>query len=255
MIEMSARDTYQFVKEIIPHSRQRILEIGCGNGYLSLELARDGHEVIGLDKSKEIIEMAERTRAAHPITPGFGKLIYECADIGIWEAARGSFDIIIVNRTLHHLHHLQPALAKMKHLLSSTGLFICQDYAYDRLNDQTASWMYSMQQLLFLSGLYNEDPALTANNAQSIESLRTAWFQKSDHRLNRYEDMFQVFHATFHEQMTSWVPYLFVYIANGIRSATPEQEHSFITFLRDMEQYLIERESIQAVGFRYVGSV
>ena len=63
MIEMSALDTYQFVKEMILRPAQKILEIGCGNGYLSLELARDGHEVIGLDRSNNIIEVAERTRA------------------------------------------------------------------------------------------------------------------------------------------------------------------------------------------------
>jgi 2-polyprenyl-3-methyl-5-hydroxy-6-metoxy-1,4-benzoquinol methylase len=240
---------------MIPHSGQKILEVGCGNGYLSLELARDGHEVIGLDQSKEILDMAERTRAAHPDTPGFGKLTYECANISTWQAPEGSFDIIIVNRMLHHLHHLQPALAQVKRLLSNEGLFICQDYAYDRLDDQTASWMYSMQRLLFLSSLSSEDPATTANDVQSIEALRATWFQKSDHRLNQYKDMLQVLHATFHEQFRSWVPYLFVSIANGIRHTTTEQEHALIAFLRNMEQHLIEKEQIQAVGFRYVGSV
>src|SRR5713226_5167873 len=103
MIEMSALDTYQFVQAMIPHPEQKILEIGCGNGYLSLELARNGLEVIGVDRSKENIEVAERTRAASPDTPGFGKLTYLCTDFGTWQGTDASFDLVVINRTLHHL--------------------------------------------------------------------------------------------------------------------------------------------------------
>ena len=255
LIELSALDTYQFVKSVIPQSGQKILEVGSGNGYLSLEFARDGHEVIGLDTSQEIIKIANRTRSAHPDTPDFGKLTYYCADINEWQGAEGSFDVVIINRTLHHLHPLQSILAKVKRLLTSEGQFICQDYAYDRLHDQTASWMYSMQRLLFLSGLSDNDPATTASEAQSIAALQTAWFQKADHRLNRYEDMLQTLQTTFDQQLWSWVPYLFVYIGNDIHHAAVEQEHTSIAFLRDMERYLIEKEYIQAVGFRFVGHV
>jgi 2-polyprenyl-3-methyl-5-hydroxy-6-metoxy-1,4-benzoquinol methylase len=255
IIELSALDTYHFVKAMISHPKRKILEVGCGNGYLSLELARDGHEVIGLDTSQEMINVAERTRDAHPTPSDFGKLTYSCADITSWQGKEDHFDIVIMNRTVHHLHHLQSAIANVKHLLTSNGQFICQDYAYDRLNDQTASWMYSMQRLLFLSGLSEDDPTKATNDAQSIELLQTAWFQKSDHRLNRYEEMLQVFQALFHEQHSSWVPYLFVSIGNAICNTTAEQEHAFIPFLRNMEQYLIEKGYIQAVGFRYVGTV
>ena len=112
-----------------------------------------------------------------------------------------------------------------------------------------------MQRVLFLSGLSDEDPATTANDAQSIEALREAWFKKSEHRLNRYEDIFQAFQTNFHEQFSSWVPYLFVYIGNEIRHTTPEKERALLTFLRNMEHHLTKEGTIQAVGFRYVGGV
>jgi len=65
LIELSARDTSHFVKTMLPPGRQKILEVGCGNGYLRLELAREGHEVIDIDRSAQIIEVAQRTRAAN----------------------------------------------------------------------------------------------------------------------------------------------------------------------------------------------
>lgn len=102
MIELSALDTYLFVKSMIPHPAQKILEIGCGNGYLTLELARDGHDVIGIDLSQDIIEVAERTRGAHPDPTGFGSLHYICADVNTWSLPEASFDAVIFNRALHH---------------------------------------------------------------------------------------------------------------------------------------------------------
>jgi ubiquinone/menaquinone biosynthesis C-methylase UbiE len=256
MIELSALDTYQFVKAMVPSQAQKILEIGCGNGYLTLELARDGHEVIGLDRSNDIIEVAERTRAAHPATPGFGKLTYVSADFGLWESVDASFDLVVINRTLHHLTDLGPMLAKVKHLLTSQGSIICQDYAYDRLNDQAASWMYAMQRLLFLSGLADEDPATADDEEHSIEVGREAWLKRAEeHHLNRFEEMSLTLRTAFHEQVFAWVPYLFVYIGNRIRHATPEQERALIPFLKQMEQYQITKGHMQAVGFRFVGSV
>ena len=256
MIQMSALDTYQFVKAMIAGPEQKIIEIGCGNGYLALELARDGHEVIGLDRSPEIIEVAERSRAASPDTPGFGKLTYLCTDFGTWQGVDASFDLVVINRTLHHLTELGPIVTNVKRLLTQQGRLICQDYAYDRLNEQTASWMYSMQRLLFLSGLSEEDPATTADDAQSIDALRKAWFKRSeDHHLNRYQEMSFALRTMFREQFFSWVPYLYVYIANRISHATPEQAQALIAHLKNMEQYLTEKGFMQAVGFRYVGSL
>ena len=67
--------------------------------------------------------------------------------------------------------------------------------------------------------------------------------------------MLSALHGTFHERLFAWVPYLFVYIGNGIRQVAPEQERELLTFLKRMEQYLIDHEAINAVGFRCVGSM
>ena len=64
-----------------------------------------------------------------------------------------------------------------------------------------------------------------------------------------------VLRGTFHEHSIAWVPYLFVYIGNGIHSVSAEQEREVLTFLKHMDQYLIDCGAIQAVGFRYVGGL
>jgi hypothetical protein len=62
-------------------------------------------------------------------------------------------------------------------------------------------------------------------------------------------------HGTYHGHFFAWAPYLFVYIGNGIRQAAPGQEREPLAFLKRMEQYLIEHGAMQAVVFRFVGSV
>jgi SAM-dependent methyltransferase len=256
MIELSALDTYQFVKSMLPHPAQTIVEVGCGNGYLSLELARDGHEVFGIDVSPDIIEVAVRSSAAHPHPPGFGNLRYLCTDVNTWQVPEARFDCVIFNRSLHHMSELQQTMVNVKRLLKGGGSIICQDYAYDRFDERTACWLYQMQRLLYLSGRYDADPATMPDEADSIEALRTAWLKRaSEHHLNRYEEMMSALQGAFHEHFFAWVPYLFVYIGNGIRHAPPGQERELLIFLKRMEQYMIDHRAIQAVGFRFVGSV
>ena len=258
LIEMSALETYRFVKAMIPGPHQRILEVGCGNGYLSLELARDGHRVVGLDQSARILAVAEQTRKAHPQIPEAGRLDYVCAEIGTWQMADGSFEVVVINRALHHLHDLPAALARIRCLLAPGGRLICQDYAYDRLDLPTASWVYAMQRLFFLCGLSDDNPATTAHEISSGEAFYATWLEKAEkreHPLNRYEAMMQALQAHFHQHYVSWVPYLFVYLGNGLRPVPQEQERALITFLREREQQLIDLGSIQAVGFRYAGLV
>jgi SAM-dependent methyltransferase len=256
MIELSSLDTYQFVKSMLPLPAQKILEIGCGNGYLSLELARDGHDVIGIDLTPDIVAVAERTRAAHPETPGFGRLCYTCADMNTWQSAEASLDAVIFNRSLHHMGDLPQAMVKVKHLLKLSGKITCQDYAYDCFDGRTATWLYQMQRLLFLSGRYAADPATMPDEAASIETSRIDWLKRStEHHLNQYEEMMSVLRGTFHEHSFAWVPYLFIYIGNGIRHVSAEQERELLTFLKHMEQYLIDQGALRAVGFRFVGGV
>jgi len=151
-----------------PHPAQTIVEVGCGNCYLSLELARDGHEVLGIDVSPDSIEVAERSSAAHPHSPGFGSLRYVCIDVNTWQAPEAHVDCAIFNRALHHLSALPQTMAKVQRLLKHGGRIICQDYAYDRFDEQTACWLYQMQRLLFLSGRYDANPATLPEEAASI---------------------------------------------------------------------------------------
>src|SRR5262245_19925265 len=54
----------------------RILDVGCGAGYISLELARAGYHVIAIDIAEKTIAAAQKTLAENPFKQGFGSLEY-----------------------------------------------------------------------------------------------------------------------------------------------------------------------------------
>ncbi len=75
----------------------RILDLGCGNGYVTAQLAARGHEVIGVDVAVDGIAEA---RAAHP------SLRFEVASVyedGLADDLGGPFDCVVSLEVLEHL--------------------------------------------------------------------------------------------------------------------------------------------------------
>ena len=48
------------IRRYVAAPRPKVLEVGCGVGFLSLELARNGMDVVGLDLSPESVAIARR---------------------------------------------------------------------------------------------------------------------------------------------------------------------------------------------------
>jgi 2-polyprenyl-3-methyl-5-hydroxy-6-metoxy-1,4-benzoquinol methylase len=78
-----------------------LLDMGCGGGWLSLNFARKGMVVLGLDISDEQIKMANNLRE----NAGLENLNFECTNLIGWDYKKylGTFDRVFVNAFLHHL--------------------------------------------------------------------------------------------------------------------------------------------------------
>ena len=103
------------VLKAIPHGAQRVLDVGCGDGILSVQLAEAGaRRVVGLDVDAGVLN---RARARHPgVTVEW--LQGDVLDVPL-EA--GSFDAVVSVATLHHMA-AEKGLARFVELVRPHGV-------------------------------------------------------------------------------------------------------------------------------------
>ena len=113
---------------------QRILDLGCGPGYCTQELAyivgAEG-EVVGVDKSKSYIDFLNRNAQLHGLNI---KTI--CSDFDNMELKAESFDGAYCRWALAWLPNPEEVIAKVQKALVPGGAFVIHEY-YDWSTFQT----------------------------------------------------------------------------------------------------------------------
>jgi SAM-dependent methyltransferase len=98
----------------------RIVEFGCGSGWLSLLLAQRGYDVTGIDISPDGVALAERLKAERQIRHvSFRVGDYESVSI------TPPADYAIFHDALHHAESEQDAVNAAYRALAPGGLLIC----------------------------------------------------------------------------------------------------------------------------------
>jgi SAM-dependent methyltransferase len=98
---------------------KRVLDAGCGEGYLCRKLARLGAHVTGVDYSVEMLAMArERTDPAL----GIRYLHGNCEHMDFLDP--GSFDLVVSNMVLMDLADYEAALSSMHRALVDDGILL-----------------------------------------------------------------------------------------------------------------------------------
>jgi trans-aconitate methyltransferase len=99
-----------------PKPGERILDLGCGTGHLTAQIAEHGAEVIGLDAS---ISMIAQARQNYP------KLKFVLADARTFEPG-GGFDAVFSNAALHWIPEPAPVIASVARALKPGGRFVLE---------------------------------------------------------------------------------------------------------------------------------
>lgn len=104
--------------ELLCGTGRRAVELGCGYGYVTELLARQGYEVTGVDVSAHAIARARREVRA----PG--------ARFEVWDAAEppdgaSGVDLVVALEVLEHLEDPDAALARWGDLLVPGGTLVC----------------------------------------------------------------------------------------------------------------------------------
>lgn len=104
---------------LLPPPPARILECGCGTGWLCYFLARKGYDVVGQDCSSDAIQLA-RTNALFTET---GKVEFLCSDfeeLGF----ENEFDAVVFYAALHHAQRAREAIHGACRALRKGGVFV-----------------------------------------------------------------------------------------------------------------------------------
>lgn len=90
----------------------RVLEVGCGNGWLSGRMAAAGHLVLGIDAFTEELEQAARV---------FPSVSFARADLHSSTSQVGSFDAIVFAASIQYFDSPQAVMKRALDLLARNG--------------------------------------------------------------------------------------------------------------------------------------
>ena len=113
------------VRHGIDFSKVRILDVGCGSGYLAFALAGLGAaEVVGIDLDPvNYVRASERARMRDLLAPGRGDAVrLEPGDVHALAFDDGSFDLVYSVTALEHFRDLDRAVSEMSRVTRPGGL-------------------------------------------------------------------------------------------------------------------------------------
>jgi trans-aconitate 2-methyltransferase len=99
-----------------PQPGERILDVGCGTGQLTAEIARSGASVTGLDNSAEMLAEARKNY------PDLAFVLGDAASFHFSEA----FDAVFSNAVLHWVKDAEGAVSSIAQALRTGGRFVAE---------------------------------------------------------------------------------------------------------------------------------
>ncbi len=137
----------------MPSGRSRAIDVGCGSGILAFELAKHFDEVVGIDISEKMIEIAKSQRNRRNI-----EYIHSDARLA---QINGGFDYIVSRTTFHHIPDVHILLEKLKSSLSPGGRIAILDCVCENQTPSTFNFV-AFTPFEFARNLFVIGPAAAA---------------------------------------------------------------------------------------------
>jgi len=99
-----------------PRAGERILDLGCGTGTLTAQIARQGARVLGVDRSPEMIDSAREKYAELAFEVSDGQALNHAAE----------FDAVFSNAALHWMPRAADVIRGVERALVPGGRFVAE---------------------------------------------------------------------------------------------------------------------------------
>ena len=153
---------YEAIIKRIPKTTQQILDLGCGDGFLSCQIAEKGYNVTSIDLSTNRLlrfkDQAERLNIRQLE-----------GDITNVKLPLESFDLIVCSEVIEHLPEYRLVLSETFRLLKKGGFFIVTVPNNEKLKMLTCPHCLKI--------FYRDDHVNSFTRASLSESLKQAGFQ------------------------------------------------------------------------------
>jgi SAM-dependent methyltransferase len=199
------QSTFERVLAHLPPPPARVLEVGCGDGWLVHRLTDLGYESVGIDPDA-------------PEGPHFRKTRLE--DLSEDEV----YDAVLAVVSLHHIHDLPAGVKRLHALCSDDGQSIIIEFGWDRFQDGTLEWCIprlpareSDEEMTWLSRLVTSWlEEKRANPDYTAAAHMQAWAEQEG--IHSSSQLLNALEAAFETSHFEWIPYLFEDLQPGAES-------------------------------------
>jgi ubiquinone/menaquinone biosynthesis C-methylase UbiE len=149
-----------WIQELDLHPDARILEVGCGAGFITVALARNGYAVDALDSTPAMLQMTRNDAADQGVQD---RIRIHSADVHALPFEAHTFDLVIAIGVIPWLHSERVALQEMQRVLKPGGYLLVTADNNARLNRMldplssplSAPLRLAAKRLLRLCGLWS----------------------------------------------------------------------------------------------------
>ena len=166
IVTRAERDAWDrvFALALGGHTNLEALDVGCGTGFLSLELAVRGHRVTGIDFAPEMLALAKDKAAS-----ARAQIRFEHADAENLPFAPASFDLVITRHVLWTLPHPEAAVGEWIRVLRPGGrLAVIDGQSLVAPGDEQAA---SARRSAEYAPIGDQLPFLMGKSREDIEAL------------------------------------------------------------------------------------
>ena len=152
------RTEKRLVFSLLTKKSGKALDLGCGTGNYTLELARRGFDVVGIDASVRMVEMARKKGANCTVGDAYSIPFPD-----------GSFDLVMSITMFEFIHDPEKVLGEIHRVLKPGGEVII-----GTMNGRSAWFLFKRLKSLFVETAYRYARFYTPSELESL--LRKAGF-------------------------------------------------------------------------------